>query len=53
MISPTRNKFLTVREWHNAVIGGCNLILRRSSALECLDLWGGYLGEKEIDVYAR
>jgi len=53
MISATRNEFLTARDWHRAVIGGKDIILRRTSALEHLQLFGGYLREKMIDVYAR
>ncbi|GHV39769.1 hypothetical protein FACS189490_03880 [Clostridia bacterium] len=53
MVSPVRNEFLTAREWHNAVVGGRDLILRRTSALEYLQLFGGYIGEKRIDVYAK
>lgn len=53
MISATRNEFLTPRAWHRAVIGGRDMILRRTSALEHLELFGGYLHEKMIDVYAK
>jgi len=53
MISSTRNDFLTVRDWHNAVIGDKDMILRRTSALEYLELFNGYMKEKTIDVYAR
>jgi len=53
MISATRNDFLTARDWHSAVIGGKDMILRRTSALEHLQLFGGYLRENMIDVYAR
>ena len=52
MITATRNEFLTARDWHRAVIGGQDMILRRTSALEHLQLFGGYLREKTIDVYA-
>jgi hypothetical protein len=52
MMTATRNEFLTVRDWHEAVTGGKDLILRRTSALEHLQLFGGYLREKTIDVYA-
>ena len=53
MISATRNEFLTVRAWHNAIVGGKELILRRTSALEYLELFNGYMREKTIDVYAK
>lgn len=53
MTSATRNDFLTARDWHRAVVGDKEMILRRTSALEHLQLFGGYLREKTIDVYAR
>ena len=53
MTSATRNDYLTTRDWHRAIIGGKDLILRHTSALEHLQLFGGYVREKTIDVYAR
>ena len=53
MTTATRNEFLTTRDWHRAVIGGEDMILRNTSALEHLQLFGGYLREKTIDVYAK
>ena len=53
MQSLTRNSFLTSFEWFQEVVGGKNLILRHTSALECLELFVGYFHEKVIDVYAR
>jgi hypothetical protein len=53
MVSPQRNDFLTTKAWHRSVVGGRDMILRRTSALEYLQLFGGYLYEKKIDVYAR
>jgi hypothetical protein len=53
MMSATRNEFLTSRAWHRAVVGGQDVILRRTSALEHLELFGGYVREKTIDVYAK
>jgi hypothetical protein len=53
MMSSTRNDFLTARAWHESVVGGKELILRRTSALEYLQLFNGYMREKKIDVYAR
>ena len=53
MTSVTSNEFLTIRDWHKAVVGGEDLILRRTSALEHLELFNGYMREKKIDVYAR
>ena len=45
--------FLTTRAWHRAVVGGKEMILRSTSALEFLELFGGYMREKKIDVYAK
>lgn len=53
MTTLTRNEFLTARAWHRAVVGGKNMILRHTSALEHLQLFNGYMCEKLIDVYAR
>ena len=53
MTSPTSNEFLTNRAWHRAVLGGEDVILRHTSALEHLELFFGYLPEKTIDVYAK
>ena len=53
MTTLTSNDFLTTRAWHRAVVGGKEMILRSTSALEFLELFGGYMREKKIDVYAR
>jgi hypothetical protein len=53
VLAPARNDFLTARAWHQAVISGEDVILRRASALEYLELFNGYLHEKKIDVYAK
>jgi len=53
MISATSNEFLTMRDWHRAVVGGRDMILRRTSALEHLQLFCGYMHERNIDVYAK
>lgn len=53
MTSLSRNEFLTMRAWHRAVIGGKDMILRRTSALEFLELFNGYMRERNIDVYAK
>jgi len=53
MVSQTRNEFLAIRDWHKAVVGGEDVILRRTSALEQLQLFGGYVKQKAIDVYAK
>ena len=48
----TRSDFLTTRAWHRAVVGDTDYILRHTSALEFLELFGGYMREKTIEVYA-
>ncbi|MDD3212369.1 MAG: hypothetical protein PHY64_01775 [Eubacteriales bacterium] len=53
MTSATSNDFLTNRAWHRAVLSGEDVILRRTSALEHLELFFGYMNEKAIDVYAK
>ena len=53
MTSLTRNEFLTIKAWHRAVVGGKDIILRHTSALEYLEFFGGYMREKTIDVYAK
>ena len=53
MVTATSNEYLSIRDWHEDVIGGMDVILRRTSALEHLQLFCGYVREKTIDVYAR
>ena len=53
MTSLTSNDFISNRAWFRAAVGGRDLILRRTSALEFLELFGGYIHEKNIDVYAK
>ena len=53
MITSTSNEYLTTRDWHRAVVGGTDMILRHTSALEHLQLFSGYVREKRIDVYAK
>jgi len=53
MIAATRNSFLSARAWHQSVVGGQDVILRRTSALEHLQLFNGYLNENKVDVYAK
>ena len=53
MASLTNSRFITNWAWFQAVVGGRDLILRRTSALEFLELFGGYIHEKNIDVYAK
>ncbi|MCL2320584.1 MAG: hypothetical protein FWC47_00605 [Oscillospiraceae bacterium] len=53
MFSAISNEFITIRDWHRAVVGGKELILRNTSALEHLQLFVGYVHETQIDVYAK
>lgn len=53
MLSRVSDEFITNRAWLRDVVNGNELILRRVSALEYLELFNGYLGEKAIDVYAK
>ncbi len=53
MASLTNSGFLTNWEWHRAAVGGKDMILRRTSALEFLELFSGYIHENSIDVYAK
>ena len=53
MMSSVSDEFLTTKAWHKAVVGGKDIILRCTSALEFLELFSGYMREKMIDVYAR
>jgi len=53
MLSKTRGDYISNRAWFTDVISGEDVILRRASALEYLQLFVGYMREKEIDVYAK
>jgi len=44
--------FFSNREWFRSALKGQNVILCYTSALECHELFLGYLCEKKIDVYA-
>lgn len=44
--------YLSNREWFRSALKGQDFILCYTSALECHDLFLGYLNEKQIDVYA-
>jgi len=52
-ISKKSGEFLTNRAWFRDVVGGQDLVLCHTSALECLQLFVGYVNAKEIDVYAK
>ena len=51
--SLTKNNFLTNIAWFQELLGEGNVILRHTSALECLGLFVGYFHENRIDVYAK
>ena len=53
MVYSESSGFLTIKAWHQSLVGGQDMILRRTSALEYLQLFGGYVHENKIDVYAR
>jgi hypothetical protein len=53
MTSPISDDYISNRAWLQAVVGGKDLILRCTSALEFHQLFGGYIHEKTIDVYAK
>lgn len=44
--------FYSNKEWHREALSSENVILRGTSALEYLQLFPGYFGEKDIEVYA-
>jgi uncharacterized protein (DUF2126 family) len=52
MVAVNSDRFLTSRAWHRAVVGGKDMILRHTSALEHLGLFGGYIRDDRIEVYA-
>jgi len=55
MITKTSCDYITNRAWFRNVIGTGrhDIILCHVSALECLQLFNGYLNEKSIDVYVK
>lgn len=53
MAELTGNNYQTAIDWHRAVVGGQDLILRRVSALEYLQLFCGYANGNHIEVYAK
>jgi len=52
-MASTSSNYLTKRAWHRAIVGGKDMILRNTSALEFLELFGGYMHEKNVEVYAK
>jgi len=52
-ITKTSGAYLTNWAWFRDIIGDKDMVLCHTSALECLELFVGYMNEKEIDVYAK
>lgn len=52
MQSVISNNFVTRLAWFREIVGGQDLVLCNTSALECLGLFVGYRHESKIDVYA-
>ena len=48
----SRGNYTSNREWFNSVLGGKDVVLCHTSALECLGQFPGYVNESQIDVYA-
>ena len=44
--------YMTHISWFRDVLRGKNVVLSHTSALEALELFAGYLNEKQIDLYA-
>ena len=53
MVTQTSGYYRGNKLWLQAVAGGREWILCHTSALECLELFAGYLNERHIDVYAK
>lgn len=53
MRTRTSDEYISNRAWFRDVVGGKNVILKGVSALEYLELFTGYIGEEQIDVYAE
>jgi len=53
MVTRSSADYITHRDWLEDVVGGSGLVLCYTSALECLQLFLGYVNEKRIDVYAK
>jgi hypothetical protein len=49
----TRSNYTSHREWFLSVLEGLDVVLCLTSALECLDLFVGYVNEAQIDVYSK
>lgn len=53
MKTKSSDQYLTNYEWFADVLNDESVILCYQSALECLELFAGYVGEMEMDVYAK
>lgn len=53
MVTALRGDYIGNRSWFQAVISDRDWVLCRTSALECLGLFVGYLNERQIEVYAK
>ncbi|MDR1871647.1 MAG: hypothetical protein LBS60_06925 [Deltaproteobacteria bacterium] len=48
----TRSNYTSHRDWFLSILKGLDVVLCLTSALECLDLFVGYVHESQIDVYS-
>lgn len=52
MVSKSSDNYISNRAWFRDIVGGEHLILCKTSALEFLELFDGYVSENDIYVYA-
>jgi hypothetical protein len=48
----SRSNYASHHDWFHSVLSGLDVVLSHTSALECLELFDGYVNESQIDVYA-
>ena len=53
MLSKISSNYISNRAWLRDVVGGREAVLCRVSALEFLEMFVGYINEKNIYVYAK
>jgi len=53
MVTQTSGCYRGNKLWLQTVASGKDWVLCHTSALECLELFTGYLNESRIDVYAK
>jgi len=46
----TRSNYTSNYEWFHSVLGGKDVVLCHTSALECLGQFPGYVNEDQIDI---